>query len=249
MPLELAGRRDAARRGGAALGAGRARPPPRPLSRRSSRAASSSASRSPAPLSPGPQLLLADEPTGNLDGATGRLVIDCLFEEHARHGTRAAADHPRRRASPSAATASCSLADGRDRRRAVAAPLAGRGAVSRNRGRGAVEAAATLRLQRCPRSARRELRGGIARASASSSPAWCSGSAAIAGDRLAERRGRAPGSRPMRASLLGGDVSARLALSSGSDAERAVSRARAARCRRPRRCARWRARPTASGAA
>ena len=35
----------------------------------------------------GPKLLLADEPTGNLDGATGRLVIDCLFEHQARHGT------------------------------------------------------------------------------------------------------------------------------------------------------------------
>ena len=35
----------------------------------------------------GPKLLLADEPTGNLDVATGRLVIDCLFEERARHGT------------------------------------------------------------------------------------------------------------------------------------------------------------------
>jgi putative ABC transport system ATP-binding protein len=35
----------------------------------------------------GPQLLLADEPTGNLDAATGRRVIDCLFEQQARHGT------------------------------------------------------------------------------------------------------------------------------------------------------------------
>jgi putative ABC transport system ATP-binding protein len=35
----------------------------------------------------GPKLLLADEPTGNLDGATGRIVIDCLFEHHARLGT------------------------------------------------------------------------------------------------------------------------------------------------------------------
>jgi len=35
----------------------------------------------------GPLLLLADEPTGNLDGATGRIVIDCLFEEHARRGS------------------------------------------------------------------------------------------------------------------------------------------------------------------
>jgi putative ABC transport system ATP-binding protein len=35
----------------------------------------------------GPVLLLADEPTGNLDGATGRIVIDCLFDEHARRGS------------------------------------------------------------------------------------------------------------------------------------------------------------------
>ncbi len=35
----------------------------------------------------GPLLLLADEPTGNLDGATGRVVIDCLFEEQARRGS------------------------------------------------------------------------------------------------------------------------------------------------------------------
>ena len=35
----------------------------------------------------GPQLLLADKPTGNLDGETGRAVIDCLFTEHARLGT------------------------------------------------------------------------------------------------------------------------------------------------------------------
>jgi len=34
-----------------------------------------------------PVLLLADEPTGNLDGATGHIVIDCLFAEHARLGS------------------------------------------------------------------------------------------------------------------------------------------------------------------
>jgi putative ABC transport system ATP-binding protein len=33
----------------------------------------------------GPRLLLADEPTGNLDRATGRLVMDYLFEHQARH--------------------------------------------------------------------------------------------------------------------------------------------------------------------
>jgi putative ABC transport system ATP-binding protein len=34
----------------------------------------------------GPKLLLADEPTGNLDRTTGRSVMDCLFEHQARHG-------------------------------------------------------------------------------------------------------------------------------------------------------------------
>ena len=35
----------------------------------------------------GPQLLLADEPTGNLDGDTGRQVIDLMFDLRAKRGT------------------------------------------------------------------------------------------------------------------------------------------------------------------
>jgi putative ABC transport system ATP-binding protein len=75
---------------------------------------------------PGPALLLADEPTGNLDGATGRAVIECLFDEQARLGSAlllithdaALAERCARR---------LELADGRvvaDRRSGAIAPIA-----------------------------------------------------------------------------------------------------------------------------
>lgn len=84
-PLELAGHKDAFDRAAAELGAmglaNRADHYPAQLSGgEQQRVALARAS------APRPQILLADEPTGNLDGSTGQAIMDLLFGLRDDHG-------------------------------------------------------------------------------------------------------------------------------------------------------------------
>ena len=88
VPMELAGVRDAHARATRLLARGRPRRTRCITTRRSCRVASSSGWRLARALANEPKVLLADEPTGNLDSSNGQHVIDLLFDVNRNRGAR-----------------------------------------------------------------------------------------------------------------------------------------------------------------
>jgi putative ABC transport system ATP-binding protein len=84
-PLELAGLPDARQRAEAELGGGRAWPPPDHYPAQLSGGEQQRVAIARA-LAARPALVFADEPTGNLDAATGATIMDLLFARRAETG-------------------------------------------------------------------------------------------------------------------------------------------------------------------